>query len=190
MVQPPTTVYNCEEPGRLHAAIAMVWFGRVYLLTGFMLGLLWYACVSEEEISMEVGCDGQVAMELMETFTLPHPSSRTHALLPPPPKAGEHANPDALATASTGEPPNAKKDPPKKKPKATPKQASRCCVPVALKLRTRATSITLYRVSCQGANLELHVVGDVQEFKKAWVAAANTAAGQATTTCAVFSGCN
>ena len=33
------------------------------------------------------------------------------------------------------------------------------------------------------------MVGDVGEFKKAWVAAANAAAGQATTTCAVFAGC-
>ena len=90
---------------------------------------------------MEVGCDGQVAMELMETFTLPNPGSRAPALPPPLPKAGDQNSPDALAAATLGDTVNPKKDPPKKKAKAAPKQALCCCVPVTLKLRTRATSI-------------------------------------------------
>ena len=36
----------------------------------------------------------------------------------------------------------------------------------------------------QGSDLELHIVGDVKDFCKNWIAAATSAAGVSTTLCA------
>ena len=105
---------------------------------------------SEDEISLEVGCDATVALELAETFTVakPKPSSLAHATASSPPaKTSAEPNPDAL-TGGEGGAEKTIKDPPKKKTakaKAAPKQAPRCCVTVcvALKLANHVTCIML-----------------------------------------------
>ena len=134
MVRPAAAVNYCEELGRFHATIRCACCLCAHEKGHATIAL---RIVSEDEISLEVGCDAAVAMELAETFTLAKPQSSSLAggLSSPPPKTASEPSPDALP-GTDGDNSKTKVDPPKKKAKAkaAPKQALRFCVTVCVAL--------------------------------------------------------
>ena len=143
MVRPAAAVNYCEELGRFHATIRCACCLCAHEKGHATIAL---RIVSEDEISLEVGCDAAVAMELAETFTLAKPQSSSLAggLSSPPPKTASEPSPDALP-GTDGDNSKTKVDPPKKKAKAkaAPKQALRFCVTVCV-----ALSLANHLINC------------------------------------------
>ena len=132
--------------------------------------------MSKDEISVSLGVEPQVAVDLAESLArAPNPGAAQAQLPPPPPSiakpspSGGSGSPSETSTT----------DPPKKKPKAPRPEAG------SKRFLLYLQGLEDYRICllCQGSDLEVTVMDDtdLETFVNNWKSSCTSAEGKATT---------